>query len=356
MSYDDLLKNVQNKKSSEQNEAEQRLDYLKSDSDTIKPLDYSNNVSSLYNPEYKNDNRDTNLSKERYHDRLLELNLNADSKHYVLFFGMPGTGKSFIIGSLLHYMKNILGGTIYLDNDKSTRNEFEFFSDIQDWFSGNRFAKPINRTSKGEYFEFHIHFTPKDTNKPKLNIVFVDASGEDSKEVAVNRDNKESGEIPNYLRVILESEVNTKLVFVYDKFLQEKENEPSQITVLDQMFNKIQYYQRYNNKTYPKILLFSKSDLIKTKDESTVNKYDDNPKLYAKGIIPTFANGFFNENPENDAIFYQMGTFSGSDRLLKFEEECPEQLFRWLYKESIQEDLVNPPTCWEKFMSWFKGE
>lgn len=56
--------------------------------------------------------RDLELNDEEYHQRLLELNTDAENKHYVLFFGQPASGKIWIIGSLLHYMKNYLGGTV----------------------------------------------------------------------------------------------------------------------------------------------------------------------------------------------------------------------------------------------------
>ncbi|MBO5490484.1 MAG: hypothetical protein J5960_03535, partial [Desulfovibrio sp.] len=51
------------------------------------------------------------------------LNNNAEKKHYVLFFGQPASGKTWIIGSLLHYMKNYLGGAVMQDVAKSSLYE-----------------------------------------------------------------------------------------------------------------------------------------------------------------------------------------------------------------------------------------
>lgn len=297
------------------------------------------------------------MTPEQYHERLLELNTNAENKHYVLFFGKPASGKTFIIGSILYYMKNVLGGTVYLDDERSTDSERELFIQLQNRFAGERFSKRIGRTSTDEYYEFHIHFTPKDSTKLPLDIVFVDASGEHSDRVALDRENIDTGDLPDYLRVILESDVNTKLAFVYDKFLQAQQNKSSQVSMLDQIFTKIQLLQRRQQKYYPKILLLAKSDKIEAEDGATVEKYAYSATQYAQGVIPNFANGFFNESAENRAIFYKMGIFSSNDDLLlKFDDTCPAKLFAWLYKQSNLGDLENPPTCWEKFIRWFKGK
>lgn len=324
-----------------------------------------NNDSPIFNAHKNNSDDDVRfnlrstkkMSTDEYHQRLLDLNINSENKHYVLFFGKPASGKTFIIGSLLHYMKNSLGGTVYLDDEKTTKGERKLFSQLQDRFSGERFSKKIGRTSSDEYYEFHIHFTPKNSDKPPLDIVFVDASGEHSERVALDLDNVDTGELPDYLRVILESDVNTKLAFVYDKFLPAQENKATQVNMLDQIFTKVQLLQRRQQKYYPKILLLAKSDKIEAEDNATVRKYEYSATKYAQNMIPNFANSFFNENSENKAIFYKMGIFSVTDDiLLKFEEDCPAKLFKWLYKESIGTNIDKQPTCWDKFTQWFKGK
>lgn len=335
----------------------------------LPPQSDTNSSASLYSTkpaETKIEKRSTKkMGSDEYHQRLLELNTNAENKHYVLFFGKPASGKTFIIGSILYYMKNVLGGTVYLDEEKTTDYERKLFSQIQDRFAGEFCKDPGGRggrTPTGEYFEFHIHFSPKDSTKPPLDIVFVDAAGEHSEDVAVafskKNNDERTGKLPDYLRVILESDVNTKLAFVYDKFLPAQENAATQVSMLDQIFTKIQLLQRRHKKYFPKILLLAKSDRIESEDSATVKKYGYSATEYAKGTIPRFANGFFNEDTENNkVIFYKMGIFSETDDLLlKFDEECPAKLFKWLYRESLQINLENPPSCWDKFMSWFKGK
>ncbi|WP_159991385.1 ribonucleoside-triphosphate reductase [Pelistega ratti] len=297
------------------------------------------------------------LTQDQYHERLTELNINAENKHYVLFFGQPASGKTWIIGSILHYMKNYLEGMVYLDAEKTTESEEELFYQLQDCFNGVIGAKTLTSTDTKQYFELHISFTPRDSSKPPMNIVFIDASGEHSEGGFWSRHRVDSGKLPNYLMAILESKVNTKLTFVYDQSLQDEKGGIPQVNVLNAVFTHIQNIQNNQKKFFPKALLLSKADRIFTNDYSTVERNGYDPMNYALEKIPAFANSFFNESPENKTIFYRMGTFSSnSDLILDFDKECPERLFRWLYKEGTKVSIVNEPTCWDKFKAWFKGE
>lgn len=297
------------------------------------------------------------LSDEEYQERLAELNTNAEHKHYVLFFGQPASGKTWIIGSILHYMKNDLGGTVYLDTHKTTDSEGELFHQLQNRFNGVVGASKITSTDTKQYFELHISFTPQDSSKPQMDIVFIDASGEHSEQGFRNPNKEESGKLPNYLTAILESKVNTRLAFVYDQSLQDEKGYIPQVNVLNAVFTHIQHIQNSQKKVFPKVLMLSKADKIYTTDLATVERCGYDPMNYALEKIPSFANSFSHESPNNTAIFYKMGTFSvNSDLLLKFDHECPEKLFRWLYMQGTNNiSPIKEPSCWDKLMSWLKG-
>ncbi|MGX2969504.1 ribonucleoside-triphosphate reductase [Ursidibacter sp. B-7004-1] len=359
LNNDDDLQNI---------ETNQPLEEIVSEQDSENSLDFESftfkkSEKYEYTPQSKRvrqSKRDVenDLTDEEYHERLMELNTNAENKHYVLFFGQPASGKTWIIGSLLHYMKNYLGGTVYLDSDKSTDSEEELFYQLQDRFNGVIHSEKITSTDTKQYFEFHISFTPKDSSKPPMEITFIDASGEHSEQGFRNRHNEKSGKLPNYLTAILESKVNTKLAFVYDQSLVDEKGGIPQMNVLNAVFTHIQHIQLSQKKTFPKALLLSKADRIYATDMAAVERNGYDPMHYALEKIPSFANSFFNESPNNKTIFYKMGTFStNSDLILEFDTECPSKLFRWLYMEGTGgTSPVKEPTCWNKFMGWFKGE
>ncbi len=301
--------------------------------------------------------RTLDLDIEQYCQRLFELNEDQD-KHYVLFFGQPASGKTWIIGSLLHYMKNHLGGTVYLDTDNSTEREEELFYQLQDNFNGVAFAERITSTDTKQYFEFHVSFTPKDSNKPPINFVFIDGSGEHSEQAFRKKGQKESGKLPNYLAAILESDVKATLFFVYDQSLKDVEGATPQVNILDAVFTHIQQIQNRYDKFFSKALLLSKGDRIELMDYETVERNGYDPMLYAMEKIPTFANSFFNESEQNKTIFYKMGQFSdNSDRLLEFDKECPEKIFKWLYMSGTGGvSPVKELSLWQRFLNWFKGK
>lgn len=294
------------------------------------------------------------MSSTEYRDRLDELNTNSDNKHYVLFFGQPASGKTWVIASILYYMKRYLDGMVYLDSDKSANSEMELFYRLQDYFDGSG-EKPTSTDTK-QYFELHMSFTPKDTTKPPINIVFVDASGEHSEDAFFNANKSDSGSLPDYLTVILESNVNTKLAFVYDQSLKDEQGGVKQVNVLNEIFTRVQLIQHNQNKIFPKALILSKADKIENKDFATLERCGYDATTYAKHKIPAFANSFFNETHENVCILYKIGTFSTvSDNLMKFDENCAARLFNWLYRQGTGISVKNEPSCWQKFTAWFKG-
>ncbi|OOR96838.1 ribonucleoside-triphosphate reductase [Canicola haemoglobinophilus] len=331
---------------------------------TFDDLDFKPFVDKKYeytpsSKQSKLDKRDVSepLSDEKYQARLDELNNNAENKHYVLFFGSPASGKTWIVGSILHYMKSYIDGTVHLDTSKTTESEDELFYLLQDRFNRVTGAQKITSTDTTQYFELHISFKPRDTSKPKMEIVFIDASGEHSQQSFRTRDNTESGKLPNYLTAILESRVNTKIAFVYDQSLADQHGVAAQINVLNSVFTQVELIQQSQKKHFPKALLLSKADLIFARDMAAVERNGYDPMLYAIDKIPSFANGFFNESPDNKTIFYKMGTFSvNSDLILEFDKECPEKFFRWLYMQGTGGvSPIKEATCWDKFKRWLSG-
>ncbi|MFD0966748.1 ribonucleoside-triphosphate reductase [Seminibacterium arietis] len=294
------------------------------------------------------------MDPREYQRIINELNDNAENKHYVLFFGQPGSGKTWIIASMLFYMKQYASGSAYLDSSKSSSHDLNLFYELQNYFSGAVTAKEISRTSDQQYSQFSMSFKPKNSKKPPIEIVFIDFSGEHSDLVMRSNDNQHSGKLPDYLNVILESKVNTKLAFVYDSSIEDQVGEPLQLNVLDEVFTQIRIIQRRENKIFPKALILSKADLIEQEEATLLAKSGWDATAYAKLKFPQFSNGFFNESDENVCILYKIGTIS-EGKLEQFDKNCPERFFNWLYKRSTGKEIIASNSLFKKFKDWFMG-
>ncbi|OOR88253.1 hypothetical protein B0181_08395 [Moraxella caviae] len=248
------------------------------------------------------------MSKQEYRKELERLNFNAESKNYVLMLGKADSGKSFIIASLVYYMKTHLKGLVRLNQDLATDEEILLFNRIIEMFSNPQ--KSLQRTSELEFYELNLIYQPEDSTKPPMELTFVDASGEHFARAYKGEGASNVGELPDYLEAILESNVNCKFAFVYDQSLEAREREQRdrdeiftpQVQMLSTLFDKIRAMQDKYGKTYPKILLLSKADKI---PEKVKERYQHSPSRYAQAEenhLTSFANGYFRE-PENKAIF-----------------------------------------------------
>lgn len=105
-------------------------------------------------------------------------------------------------------MQQYASGTAYLDSSKSSSNDLNLFHELQNYFSGAATAKEISRTSDQQYSQFSRHLRLKIAKAADRNR-FIDSSGEHSDLIMRSDDNQHSGKLPDYLNVILESNVNT---------------------------------------------------------------------------------------------------------------------------------------------------
>ena len=116
------------------------------------------------------------LTEDEYVSILEELNEDAENKNYVFLFGIPGSGKSYIIASLLKYMEQSDLGQSRLDLDKSNDLERRLYNRmIMSFTDPKKYRIESNATL--DFNRFNIIFTPKG-NKPEKTITFLDISGE----------------------------------------------------------------------------------------------------------------------------------------------------------------------------------
>lgn len=280
----------------------------------------------------------TELSISEYKRRIKELNNNAENKHYVLFFGRPGSGKSYIIGSIINYLRSYSPGHLIYHDEFTTVSEDKLYYSMLDFYqSGKAQEVEIASSDKRQYYEFP--FTYKTNNNQTVDFVFVDCSGEHTQRSMYNENDSKSGALPNYLTAILESDVNVKICFVYD-YCNDLNNKGvgfySQTNNLISAYNEILHYQN-PNREFSKLLIMSKADRFK----EVMNKYDGSASKFAKHEIPAFANSFanesFNTDNSNSFTFYSVGEFLSDGQTLKEEKldiKAPEKIIKWLYENA----------------------
>lgn len=287
------------------------------------------------------------LSREEQLKYLERLNQDADNKHYILFFGTPSSGKSYIIGSLVNHIETAYGHDItYL------RNEYEadtkYYLNLRDAFTQ---GKEIVSTSYEDWYELSFKIRPQD--RDPYEIVFVDACGEFTRDSVL-------GSLPDQIKLILQSKVKTSVCFVFDynsfKKKQGTESE-NQVNCLSSVYQIIRDVQDRKDKQFKKVLLFSKSDLFR-KEYDTSEHYISSG-AFALDKIPGFAKNFSMEkNPDgthlNSAMFYYVAEFddlAGSVSVIdthKINTEAPKKLLDWIFgikpevkKESFLTRLFN---------------
>lgn len=292
------------------------------------------------------------LTEDEYFDLLSELNEDAEDKNYVFVFGIPGSGKSFIIASLLKYMEQCDLGQSRLDVDQSTETEKRLYNRMIMSFSNPKDYR-IESNATLDFNRFNIIFTPKG-NKPEKTITFLDVSGEACQAIYQGDSSKYTGELPDFLRVVLESDINSTFLLVGELEDEDKKgNQPPQDRILKAFYDKILDIQDKEGKQYHKILLISKWDNIAKNRRDEVSVVD-----YAKKHLPVTMNNFLAENHKGKVVnaitHYSVGEFKG-DRLIKFNEERPEVLFNSLYECFTGQPLKNPEPFYKKAFRYLMG-
>lgn len=269
------------------------------------------------------------LTDDEYLDLLSELNEDAENKNYVFIFGLPGSGKSFIIASLLKYMEQCDLGQSRLDVDRSTVTERKLYNRMIMAFTDPKNYK-IESNATLDFNRFNIVFTPKG-NKPEKTITFLDVSGEACQAIYQGDSSKYTGELPDFLRVVLESDINSTFLMVGEyQDPKAKNSHAMQDQILKAFYDKILSIQSKENKKYHKILLISKWDRLSTAEREEFDVVD-----YVEKYLPATWNNFRVENYNgkvlNSIAYYSVGEFKG-DRLMKINNERPEALFNSIYE------------------------
>ncbi|RIY31744.1 hypothetical protein CJP74_06415 [Psittacicella melopsittaci] len=304
------------------------------------------------------------LTRSEYLKRLSELNKDADHKHFVILFGAPDTGKTFLIANLIKYMMSQLPATVRLSTTSSIEAQKQFNLFLESSYNPYNERNTIARTATSELYELPIEIEPQDRKKPSVEVTFIDASGENFalayKSIDDKYADKYRGEIPDSIRVILDSYVNKYFLFLWDHTKDTGGNTSAkapQVGILQAFFDQICTQQNATGQTYHKLLVITKSDLIPDKIKS---EYGYDSRLFAEDpvierrAIATFTKNFFAESEQTNAcIFYSAGKQNGD--FFDEDYESAQKVFNWIYSCATGTDLRPTVSIWKKFGGWLSG-
>ena len=292
------------------------------------------------------------LTDDEYVSILEELNEDAENKNYVFLFGIPGSGKSYIIASLLKYMEQSDLGQSRLDLEKSNDLEKRLYNRmIMSFTDPKKYRIESNATL--DFNRFNIIFTPKG-NKPEKTITFLDISGEACQAIYQGDSSKYTGELPDFLRVVLESDINSTFLLISEcQKDQPDNNDIPQDQIIKAFYDKILETQVRESRKYKKILLMSKWDNLPKNEREETDVVE-----YIQEHLPATMSNFLAENHDNEILnavtSYSVGDFRG-DRLIKFNEERPRVLFEFLYESISGQPLRKPESQLKKFYRYLMG-
>ena len=292
------------------------------------------------------------LTEDEYVSILEELNEDAENKNYVFLFGIPGSGKSYIIASLLKYMEQSDLGQSRLDLEKSNDLEKRLYNRmIMSFTDPKKYRIESNATL--DFNRFNIIFTPKG-NKPEKTITFLDISGEACQAIYQGDSSKYTGELPDFLRVVLESDINSTFLLISEcQKGQSDDSEVPQDRIIKAFYDKILETQVRESRKYKKILLMSKWDNLPKNEREETDVVE-----YIQQHLPVTMSNFLAENHDSEILnavtSYSVGDFRG-DRLIKFNEERPRVLFEFLYESISGQPLRKPESQFKKLYRYLMG-
>ncbi len=251
----------------------------------------------------------------------------VEDKSNIFVFGVQGSGKTFLISSLVYYMAAYSDGAIALKNEDATTEEQLIFNQMIEMFDDEN-APLLGRTSTSTYNQLEINYTDSD-DMTQRTFSFIDASGEHTEMTYSNVGRMTEGRFPDYLDTMLRSDAKPIILFVYDPSFADKGR---QAMTLRKSFEMIQEIESEQKTVFSKAIIITKADLLPNK------VLRGGPKNFAYHNFRVFAKDFFLRD-EHGALFYNMGTFQ-KDRdgqeffnINAFDQQCPELLLEWILEQ-----------------------
>lgn len=209
--------------------------------------------------------------EERRRQAVLDLIDSSHDKHFVFFFGLPASGKTAVLGSMLNAMQQPgAKGRLFIHGvgDNFFQQGLALWKNISEAFSNRRFPP---RTNVDSIIQLLAAYEPSST-EDSLNIVFLEMSGEKLQKVMISPDGGRA--LPFDINIFLNIP-KVKIVFIITAAWNEaRKSDP----IINDFLTNL--HEKHNNLFKSRfLLLITKWDSRKNQEEDVVSFVQDNMKL-----------------------------------------------------------------------------
>ncbi|RNC85228.1 MAG: hypothetical protein ED557_00160 [Balneola sp.] len=311
---------------------EQNQDFPFNDNPLGDRLSEEDTIESSFNIGFDNDDAASKYKPEDY--RRIYTQLQERDTTYVFVFGRESSGKSAMVSGLTHYMATTPFGEL---TPNSTRKQNEqgvrFYNDLRRNINVGKFIDRTPTLNKKTITELDLSFTPE--NRKKMNLTFLEMSGEDLKKVEIETSSSEpySGILPDEINFYLECpEINLLFILVTSHDTNEDD---------DQLLARFIEYIRElsDNHENPDILLAI------TKWDTYKDAHKQNVLGYVNEHLKSTYQKLNSINQGADVVWFSLGdmqidkTDNSVIAVKELKLESSETVVTWLYEKIAKEKL-----------------
>jgi len=262
--------------------------------------------------------------------------LKSLDTHFVFFFGKYKSGKSVILASLLRSLRHGGGkGEFHPNIEKPFDRGAVLVSDLEGYMDDNRFPP---RTKQGNVICVNGEFTPNDQRFADLDITFLEMSGEDLTEVAIQHDSV--GSLPSHIDVYLKADGLPIVFILVSPWMEAAQDDKVIAQFLDYVKAASPKGHSANSRMF---LLITQWDTYKGQATALEFAKANMKKTY--NAIRSFRN-IVNE--------YSVGRVVAVDKqpyIDPFNDEYPSRLWNQIYMTFTGRDLMK-----KSFFQWLFGK
>lgn len=237
---------------------------------------------------------------------------NKENKDQVfnIFVGIPGSGKTVLISSILKVLNSYFEGTVMLD-EQATFADRRYYNKLIDLGSSNEGV--FGSTSNSSYYKCPLVMTPADDPKISYKVTLVDIAGEN---LATEKTYSQGFSVD--IAKMLRSEAKVNLIYLLDP--DSPSTDRDQAAYIRFFQDEVLKIQHNTNKLFNKLVVVTKADkfegrtkwidrLVNVEEEDVLDLLHDVART--NGALKILLNSLDNDPADVEGTYYSAGIFKG---------------------------------------------